>query len=140
MNYKNEKYDHIKNFWKISQSDSALFQEFQHCGFNQCDIAVIHAIRKFDYIELWFETTKEGQRKVLATGLPNALHKHMNPSYARPEMIVASIRAWEGCGFIKPVNQIKYPKGRKTKVHFYYEVDIARMKNHLGNLSANSLF
>jgi len=36
MNYENEKYNHIKDFWKIDKSISALFWEYEHLGFSQC--------------------------------------------------------------------------------------------------------
>jgi len=141
MNYENEKYNHIKDFWKIDKSISALFWEYEHLGFSQCDIHVIHAIRKWGKAEMWCKRDANGKLEFLKNGLPYAIHKHINPNYAKPNDVYDSILKWEGCGFIKRVKVEQFKKAKTSKLFIYYDVDIARMKRHIQSIANDkSLF
>jgi len=141
MNYENEKYDHIKDFWMIDKSISALFWEYEHLGYSPCDIHAIHAIKKFGKVELWCKRDTNGKLQFLTNGLPHAIHKHMNPNYAKPNDVYESILRWERDGMIKRIKVEHFKKAKTSKLFIYFDVDIARMKRHIQSIASDkSLF
>ncbi len=141
MSYKNEKYDHIKNFWKLdSATESQLFWQLEKCGYDKCDINVLHAIRKFENIFMWRKHPKgKYQFEWSMTGLPSTIEKH-TPVTA--DQVWKSIEKLLNDKIITGVNKQVEEKygGKQRKITLWFDVEIPKIKDLVASLSTNKLF
>ena len=139
MNYKNEKYDHIKNFWKLDNaSESQLFWQLEECGYSKCDINVLHAVRKFEDVFMWKGGTP-GNSIWLMTGLPSSIEKH-TPVTA--DEVFASLEKLRNDRIIDNIGhnaQRKYG-GKQLKITLSYYVNVQTVRTIIANHSHNALF
>lgn len=141
MAYKNEKYDHIQNFWKLeSKTESSIFWQLTESGYNECDINVLHAIRKFKNIFMWRKCPKgKSQFEWSMTGLPSTIEKHTPVTAAQ---VWASIEKLTKAKIIKGVNSRTEEKygGKQRKVTLTFDVEIPQIKELIASQSTAKLF
>lgn len=141
MAYKNEKYDHIQNFWKLeSKTESSIFWQLTESGYNECDINVLHAIRKFKSIFMWRKCPKgKTQFEWSMTGLPATIEKHTPVTAAQ---VWASIEKLTKAKIIKGVNSKTEEKygGKQRKFTLTFDVEIPQIKELIASQSTAKLF
>lgn len=141
MAYKNEKYDHIQNFWKLeSKTESSIFWQLTESGYNECDINVLHAIRKFKSIFMWRKCPKgKSQFEWSMTGLPATIEKHTPVTAAQ---VWASIEKLTKAKIIKGVNSRTEEKygGKQRKFTLTFDVEIPQIKELIASQSTAKLF
>jgi hypothetical protein len=141
MAYKNEKYEHIQNFWKLeSKTESSLFWQLEASGYDKCDINVLHAIRKFGSIFMWRKCPKgESQFEWSMTGLPSTIEKH-TPVTA--DQVWTSIEKLLAAKIITGVNKKTEEKygGKQRKITLIFDVEIPQIKDMISSQSTVKLF
>ena len=141
MAYNNKKYEHIQNFWKLeSKTESSLFWQLAESGYDQCDINVLHAIRKFGSIFMWRKLPKgKAQYEWSMTGLPATIEKH-TPVTASG--VWASIEKLTNAKIIKGVNSKTEEKynGKQRKFTLTFDVEIPQIKELIASQSTVKLF
>ena len=141
MEYNNDKYNHIQNFWKLeSKTESELFWQLTENGYDECDINVLHAIRKFKSIYMKRSVPKgKYEFEWLMQGLPGAIEKH-TPVTA--DQVWASIEKLVKEKIIKGVDSKTEEKwgGKQTKFTLTFDVEIPQIKELIASQSTNKLF
>lgn len=143
MAYKNEKYEHIKAFWKLDNaSESSLFWQLEKSGWNACDINVLHAIRKFQSNGIIMNRKLpkgKDQFEWTMTGLPSTIEKHTPASASQ---VWSSIEKLTKAGIITKVNgkvEEKYG-GKQRKVTIMFDVNLSLIRDIIASQSTSKLF
>ncbi len=141
MAYNNEKYEHIQNFWKLeSKTESSLFWQLTENEYDECDINVLHAIRKFKNIFMWRKCPKgKAQFEWTMTGLPSTIEKH---TPVTPDQVWSSIEKLIKEGVITSVNSKTEEKygGKQRKLTLTFDVEIPQIKELIASQSTAKLF